>query len=166
MVHLVGFTVKYIMIHGPMNVKYIKSTCWVFEPCYIAAHELYFVRFIYLFFLGGDSIKRHKAHQIQRLCVLCTFVLFTGILILFLRQLYGVKNEHLMCTIDYCKIQTKMLPTYRQHFEMHFHVHFLWNSHIILNTEGVKNVSKKPLKKNETCAVSSSFYRRVLNFLW
>jgi hypothetical protein len=33
-------------------------------------------------------------------------------------------------------------------------------SHNSLNTEGVKNVSKKLLKKIETCAVSRSFYEK------
>jgi len=51
------------------------------------------------------------------------------------------------------------------HSKMHFHVFFSVElSHNSLSTEGLKNVSKKPLKKNETCAMSRSFYWKSWNF--
>jgi len=31
--HLVGFTMKYIVMHGPMNVKYFNSTFWALLYC-------------------------------------------------------------------------------------------------------------------------------------
>jgi hypothetical protein len=124
------YKIKYI-IHGNSVIILTQF----FEPCYITTHEVYLVGFIN-FRKKKFSSESHAAHKILRLCVLCILVSFTDILIPFLRHLYRVKIEHLVCSIDYCKIKTKImypiLRTYRQHSEMHFHVHRLWNSHKIL----------------------------------
>jgi len=40
-----------------------------FEPCCVAADELYIVRFINSRGEGGILQQKHAAHQIQRLCV-------------------------------------------------------------------------------------------------